>query len=104
MDGLNNVSRAPMTLLPFNRQEHGQDYSVGVDKDIGGSSSAHLDFEPKKSSEPNNRDGSFKFWGEMRLGVRSELRGRVRGGYAGFRSKVSPIVLSYQCKRSIFFC
>ncbi|KAI6025164.1 hypothetical protein BKA83DRAFT_4007878, partial [Pisolithus microcarpus] len=32
-----------------------------------------------------------RFWGEMRLDVRPELRGRIRGGYAGFRSKVSEV-------------
>ena len=94
MDGLNNVSRSPMMILPFDRREHREEYSIGVDRDIGGSSTASLDFVPDNPSDPNGK-GSFKFWGEMRLGVRSDLRGRVRGGYAGFRSKVSRCMVTY---------
>ena len=87
MDGLNQPSRAPMQLLSFNNKEDLQNYSLGVDSNIGGTSSAHFDFVPN-SNDPNGK-GTARFWGEMRLGVRSDMRGKIRGGYAGFRSKVN---------------
>ena len=46
MDGLNDVNRGPMTLLSFNRREDLEAYNVGADKDIGGSTTAALDFVP----------------------------------------------------------
>lgn len=94
MDGLNELNRGPMTLLSFNRREDLNKYALGVDRDIGGTSSAHLDFVPSSSdANINNKNdaeplGTVKFWGDMRLAVRNDLRGRIRGGYAGFRSKV----------------
>ena len=94
MDGLNELNRGPMTLLSFNRREDLNKYALGVDRDIGGTSSAHLDFVPSSSdANVNNKNdaeplGTVKFWGDMRLAVRNDLRGRIRGGYAGFRSKV----------------
>jgi len=30
------------------------------------------------------------FWGDMRLGVKADLEGKIRGGYAGFRNKTRP--------------
>lgn len=33
--------------------------------------------------------GDGRFWGEVRRDVRPEWKGKVRGGYAGFRNKVS---------------
>ncbi len=54
----------------------------------------HFDFDEstartaeKSASAPLVARPTGKFWGEMRLGVRPDLQGRVRGGYAGFRSK-----------------
>lgn len=90
MDGINAPSRAPMSLLSFKTRADLQNYSLGVDSDIGGTSTAHLDFVPNPS-DPNGH-GHARFWGDMRLGVRSDLRGKVRGGYAGLRSKVTSRV------------
>lgn len=87
MDGVNEPNRAPMPLFSFNRREDIDNFSLGVDRDIGGSSTARLDFVPDDPSDPNGK-GKGRFWGDMRLGVRSELQGKIRGGYAGFRSKV----------------
>ena len=89
MDGVNEPSRVPKTLLSFNTPEDMKRYALGCDKDIGGTSTAHLDFVPDEGSSK----GKGRFWGEMRLGVRSDLQGRVRGGYAGFRSKVRTLFL-----------
>ncbi|THH10871.1 hypothetical protein EW145_g1010 [Phellinidium pouzarii] len=89
MDGLNEPNRAPKTLLSFNTKEDLQNYSLGVDRDIGGMSNARLDFVPDDPNDPNSK-GKSRFWGEMRLGVRSDLQGKIRGGYAGFRSKSRP--------------
>ena len=86
MDGVNEPSRAPKTLLTFNTREDLQNYALGVDSDIGGTSTARLDFTPDEGS--SGEKGKSRFWGNMRLGVRSDLQGRIRGGYAGFRSKV----------------
>ncbi|PAV16101.1 complex I intermediate-associated CIA30 [Pyrrhoderma noxium] len=100
MDGLNELNRGPMTLLSFNRREDLNKYALGVDRDIGGTSSAHLDFVPSSSdANINNKNdaeplGTVKFWGDMRLAVRNDLRGRIRGGYAGFRSKNRPTLFS----------
>lgn len=108
MDGINAPSRAPMKLLSFNSRSDLDNYSLGVDsvsaasnpyplyvnytvstrQDIGGTSTARLDFVPDADSSDPNGKGKARFWGDMRLGVRSDLRGKIRGGYAGFRSKV----------------
>ncbi|KAI5122545.1 hypothetical protein M0805_005272 [Coniferiporia weirii] len=89
MDGLNEPNRAPMPLLSFNSRVDLQNYSLGVDRDIGGSSTARLDFVPEDPNDPNGK-GKGRFWGDMCLGVRSDLQGKIRGGYAGFRSKSRP--------------
>lgn len=93
MDGVNGPSRAPQTLLTFHSPEDINQFALGCDKDIGGTSSAKLDFVPDEgnSGTSANVKGKGRFWGEMRLGVRSDLQGRIRGGYAGFRSKVRVI-------------
>lgn len=90
MGGVDEPSRSPQSLLSFRTRADLQNYSVGVDSDIGGSSTARLDFvaDDPNDTSPNAK-GKGRFWGEMRLGVRGDLKGRVRGGYAGFRSKVS---------------
>lgn len=69
MDGVNEPNRGPMTLLNFHTREDIKKLALGSDADIGGTSKAHLDFEP---DEPNNPDskGKGKFWGDMRLQLR----------------------------------
>ncbi|KAL5526643.1 hypothetical protein ACEPAF_8367 [Sanghuangporus sanghuang] len=88
MDGLNPPNRSPMSLCSFNTKEDLQRYSIGVDSDVGGTSTARLDFVP--NPHDSNGKGTARFWGDMRLGVRNDLRGKIRGGYAGFRSKSRP--------------
>ncbi|KAJ9091750.1 hypothetical protein QFC19_008960 [Naganishia cerealis] len=56
-----------------------KDYATGCDADIGGQSTAVLDFD---------ENGDARFWGELRRDVKGEYKGKVRGGYAGFRNKV----------------
>jgi len=80
MSGVDAPSRAPKILYTFNSRASLQDYITGCDADIGGTSTVHLTLD-ESGPKP-----SAKFWGEMRLGVRSEVQGRVLGGYAGFRS------------------
>ncbi|KAJ9120973.1 hypothetical protein QFC24_004953 [Naganishia onofrii] len=55
-----------------------KDYATGCDADIGGKSTAVLDFD---------EHGDARFWGELRRDVKGEYKGKVRGGYAGFRNK-----------------
>ncbi|KAG8890756.1 hypothetical protein FRB98_004801 [Tulasnella sp. 332] len=56
-------------------------YVVGSDADIGGYSTAKLELDPT---------GHGKFLGELRTDVKPELRGKMKSGYAGFRSKKRP--------------
>ncbi|KAJ8589536.1 complex I intermediate-associated protein CIA30 [Rhizopogon salebrosus TDB-379] len=91
MEGADAPSRAPLTLFRLNTQRDIEQFALGCDADIGGTSTAHLELD--ESPERNKGSGSpatGRFWGEMRLEVRPELQGRIRGGYAGFRSKPRP--------------
>jgi hypothetical protein len=69
----------PHLIYAINQQNL-KDFATGSDKDIGGQTECTLDVD-------ENGDG--RFWGELRREVRGEWRGKVRGGYAGFRNKVS---------------
>lgn len=82
MSGVDEPSTAPKLLCSFNSKATIQEYAKGCDADIGGTSSVNLTLD-ESGPKP-----TAKFWGDMRLGVRPELQGRVRGGYAGFRSMV----------------
>ncbi|KAK7691035.1 hypothetical protein QCA50_006138 [Cerrena zonata] len=91
MQGAEEPSRAPKTLFTFNSREDVGEVALGCDADIGGRSTVHFDLD--ESSASNEKAVSFlgrpsgKFWGEMRLSVQQEMKDKVRGGYAGFRSK-----------------
>ncbi|KAG2756618.1 complex I intermediate-associated protein CIA30 [Suillus brevipes Sb2] len=88
MEGADAPSRAPLTLFRLNSKQDIEQFATGCDADIGGTSTVHLDLD--EHLERNKGSGSTatgRFWGEMRLDVRPELQGRIRGGYAGFRSK-----------------
>jgi hypothetical protein len=87
MSGVDEPSRAPKMLYTFNSQSSLQDYANGCDADTGGTSTVHLTLD-ESGPKP-----TAKFWGKMRLAVRPEFQGRVQGGFAGFRSKVSNIIL-----------
>jgi len=84
MQGADEPSRAPRTLFSFNSKADLELFATGCDGDIGGTSTVNLDLD--ESAQPP----VGKFWGEMRLGVKSGLEGKLRGGYAGFRNKTRP--------------
>ena len=100
MEGANEPSRAPKPLFTFNSQEDVSAFATGCDADVGGLSTVNFALDEsaakpvsstEKPSSPHHINVSHptaKFWGEMRLGVRSGLEGQIRGGYAGIRSKV----------------
>ncbi|KAF5381972.1 hypothetical protein D9615_004298 [Tricholomella constricta] len=91
MKGADTISRAPRTLFTFNNREDIQQFATGCDGDIGGTSTVNLDLEEfPETNESIGRRAVGKFWGEMRLGVKSGLEGKLRGGYAGFRNKARP--------------
>jgi len=86
MSGADEPSRAPRTLFAFKTPEDIQTFATGCDADVGGNSSVHLDLvQPGKDQAPYAR-----FWGDMRLDVKPQVQGRVRGGYAAMRNRVSP--------------
>ena len=100
MEGADAPSRAPLTLFRMNTQQDIEQFATGCDADIGGTSTVHLELD--QSPERNKGSGSSatgRFWGEMRLQVRPELQGRIRGGYAGFRSKVNVSLI--QCNAGL---
>lgn len=95
MDGVEGPSRSPKPLLSFNSREDINDLAVGCDADIGGMSSARLDFVPDSPDDPSGK-GKGKFWGDMKLGLReNNAQGSMRSGYAGFRSKVCMLAERY---------
>lgn len=85
MEGTNEISRKPITLFNLNSHEDLSQFATGCDADIAGTSSVNLTLE---QSSPTEKPFA-KFWGDMRLGVHPQVQGRVRGGYAGFRNKVT---------------
>ena len=96
MEGADTPSRAPKTLFTFNSKEDVDDFATGCDADIGGTSSVHFTINENPSHEGTlaplvgssyTARPTGKFWGDMRLAVRPDLRDQIRGGYAGFRSK-----------------
>ncbi|KAF9790379.1 complex I intermediate-associated protein CIA30 [Thelephora terrestris] len=83
MEGANEPNRKPITLFTLNSHHDLSQFSKGCDADIGGTSTVNLTLEQSSPTEKR----FAKFWGEMHLGVRPEVQGLVRGGYAGFWSK-----------------
>ncbi|KAG1821791.1 complex I intermediate-associated protein CIA30 [Suillus subaureus] len=81
MEGADGPSRAPLTLFRLNSKQVIEQFATGCDADIGGTSARN---------KGSGSTATSRFWGEMRLDVRQELQGRIRGGYAGFRSKPRP--------------
>ncbi|EED79105.1 predicted protein, partial [Postia placenta Mad-698-R] len=102
MQGADEPSRTPKTLFTFNSNEDIQQFATGCDADVGGTSTVHFGLDdssvlPTKNGETTEqiRRSAGKFWGEMRLGVRGGLEGKIRGGYAGFRSKARNLYIDY---------
>lgn len=97
MQGADEPSRLPRTLFTFHSQADIEQFATGCDADIGGTSTVNLDLD--ESSQRNASIGTTataKFWGDMRLGVKAGLEGKLRGGYAGFRNKVSVVLIHVQ--------
>ncbi|KAG6868066.1 hypothetical protein C0993_007853 [Termitomyces sp. T159_Od127] len=91
MQGADPVSRAPRVLFTFNSPEDIHDFATGCDGDIGGLSTTHLDLETSPEiNKTIGRTATGKFWGEMRLGVKTGMEEKMRSGYAGFRNKKRP--------------
>ncbi|KAJ4478515.1 complex I intermediate-associated protein 30-domain-containing protein [Lentinula lateritia] len=99
MTGADPPSRAPHTLFSFNSQDDLRMYATGCDADIGGNSTVNLDLDEASTPHTHTRThnartkhkhATAKFWGDMRLDVRPQYQGRVRGGYAAFRNKPRP--------------
>ncbi|KAI0663754.1 complex I intermediate-associated protein CIA30 [Cubamyces menziesii] len=101
MEGAEEPSRAPKLLFTFNNHEDIQQFATGSDADVGGFSTVHFELDEttaQAQTNPHEKPSSplditvnrptGKFWGEMKLNVRPGLEGRIRAGYAGFRSKV----------------
>ncbi|KIL64262.1 hypothetical protein M378DRAFT_163511 [Amanita muscaria Koide BX008] len=66
-------------------------HATGCDADIGGTSTVHLDLdESPKNNASIGRRATGVFWGDMRLDVKADVEGKIRGGYAGFRNKSRP--------------
>ena len=108
MQGAEQPSRAPLSLFAFHSPEAIKNYALGCDADVGGTSTVHLDFDddlerhtPIRSTststststvvttDTTGKRGAARFHGHMRLAVRPGHEQRIRGGYAGFRNKVS---------------
>ncbi|KAF9453454.1 complex I intermediate-associated protein CIA30 [Macrolepiota fuliginosa MF-IS2] len=94
MRGAEIPSRVPRTLFTFNSQEELNAFATGCDADIGGTSTVHLELDQNIAKDKDNNASiggqatpTGVFWGDMRLGVKHGLEGRLRGGYAGFRNK-----------------
>lgn len=88
MKGADDPSVAPRTLLTFNSPEDINEVATGCDADIGGTSTVHFELnQTEKDNKSIARQATGVFWGDMRLGVKAGLEGKVRGGYAGFRNK-----------------
>ncbi|KII89759.1 hypothetical protein PLICRDRAFT_697617 [Plicaturopsis crispa FD-325 SS-3] len=92
MSGADPIDRSPKTLFTLNSQEEIYQFSTGCDGDIGGLSTASLTLD-ETHKDPDGKPAA-KFSGEMRLGVKPELQGKLRAGYAGFRSRRRPTLFS----------
>jgi len=91
MQGAEAPSRHPKTLFTFNSRAVLQQFATGCDADIGGLSTVHLDLDESEAHNASiQRPATAKFWGEMSLGVKPGLEGKIRAGYAGFRNKHRP--------------
>jgi NADH dehydrogenase [ubiquinone] 1 alpha subcomplex assembly factor 1 len=89
MSGADPPDLSPRTLFTFNSQSDVNQFILGSDIDVGGYSTVHLDLD---RTPPHNtkigKEATARFWGDMSLDVRPELRGKLRTGYAGFRNRV----------------
>lgn len=106
MSGVDEPSRAPKTLCTFDSPEALQQYATGCDADVGGTSTMQL------SLDDSTLKPTGKLWGDLKLAVRPEFKGRVLGGYAGFRTMVCarnrtvqlavPCSYTFQFRKNLF--
>ena len=91
MQGAEQPSRVPLALFALNSPDAIREYAIGCDADVGGTSTAHFDYDADPARAPPGKPGAARFHGVMRLAVRPGYEERIRGGYAGFRNKVRVI-------------
>jgi len=78
-----------LSLYKFKTEDDVRTWVHGSDADIGGLSTSNWAL---------GEDGRAKFSGVMRLKVRPEAEGRLRGGYAGIRARVRTFFFSRAIK------
>jgi NADH dehydrogenase [ubiquinone] 1 alpha subcomplex assembly factor 1 len=88
MEGASIPTRAPRLLFSFNTPEATAGVVTGSDADIGGRSSVRFALDLSTTDEPRVGRPTGMFHGELRLGVRPDLVGRINSGYAGFKTPV----------------
>jgi len=89
MKGAEGPIRTPITMFAFNTLDDINQFGKGSDADIGGLSTANLTLEEQPEiNQPIGKEATGVFWGDMRLKVKPGMEGRIRGGYAGIKSKV----------------
>ncbi|KAE9408358.1 CIA30-domain-containing protein [Gymnopus androsaceus JB14] len=100
MDGISDIihmrgadvpDSSPKTLYSFNSRDDLRMYATGCDADIGGNSTVNLDLDETSAHNAQiSKPATARFWGNMRVDVKPQYQGRVRGGYAAFRNKPRP--------------
>lgn len=89
MRGADLPDLSAKTLYSFNSRDDMRMYATGCDADIGGNSTVNLDLDDTSAHNAQiKKSATAKFWGDMRVDVKPQYQGRVRGGYAAFRNKV----------------
>lgn len=64
--------------------------ATGSDADIGGVSTAQMTMVPSPTGDASEEPSHMAFHGTLSLHVPPEFAGRIRTGYAAFRSKSRP--------------
>jgi NADH dehydrogenase [ubiquinone] 1 alpha subcomplex assembly factor 1 len=91
MSGTDPLQRQARTLYAFRTPADIGLFATGCDKDMGGNSSVNLTLQTDSEDagvKTNSGRPYARFWGEMRTDVPMNMKGRLRGGYAGMRNKV----------------
>lgn len=96
MKGVEGPIRTPITMFTLNTLDDIHQFGKGCDADVGGLSTVNLTLEERPEiNQPIGKEASGVFWGDMRLKVKPGMEGRIRGGYAGIKSKVCPCRVSH---------
>lgn len=92
MKGADEPSRISKTLFTFNSRADIDQVATGCDADVGGLSTVHFDLDESKETNASiGKPATGKFWGNMSLNVKPGLEQKIRGGYAGFRTRVCRV-------------